>query len=101
MLTESTACRETVNILEAMIFRNSEACIDIGVVSLLSAVAAFIACVVALRFVGASVLRRILPSRRNRDPGLLKAEDVGSLGLQRRPYEPPIRSTGAWGGERH
>lgn len=93
---EMNACRETVSIIEALIFGANGACIDLGLPSLLGGIALFIGAVVVLRVIGSAVLRRILPSRaKPREP----APSPEDTGLKPLPYENPIESTGAWGGK--
>ena len=97
MLFEANTCAETVSILTAVLFGADGACVDIGPTSLLTGVALFIGAVILLRYVGASLIRRIFPSLGRKenlnDPAPLTADK----GLKRMPYESPIRSTGAWG----
>ncbi|MBT8459288.1 MAG: hypothetical protein HKP37_06450 [Boseongicola sp.] len=98
MLFEVAVCTETVSIIQAVTFGADGACIDISPVSLLGGVAMFIAAVVALRFMGASIIRRGFPSLRQKADAKDPETEVRSAdGLQRMPYESPIRSTGAWG----
>lgn len=97
---EAEICQDTVSILHAVFFGAGEACVDIGVMSLLGGVAVFLAAVVALRIAGSFVLLRIWSAVRGtrstqQDAAQTPAED----GLKRLPYESPIRSTGAWGGK--
>ena len=98
---EADACTETVSIVEALVFGANGACVDIGLGSLLGGIALFVGVIVALRFIGSALLRRVLPSGRASptapDP---TAEPAATDTLQRMPYESPIRSTGAWGGEK-
>lgn len=95
---ETAECRETVSVVESIVFGADGACVDLGIASLLGGVALFIAAVVALRFVGMSVLRSIFPSLRRENAATeKKIEQTGEDGLQRQPYESPIQSTGAWG----
>ena len=97
MLFEDT-CHQTVSILEALLLGAGDACIDIGIGSLLGGIVLFVVCVVTLRHVGSTLLRFILPKRRNHSERALMpdARDKADA-LERLPYEPPIRSTGAWG----
>ena len=97
---ETITCTETVSILEAVVFGVDGACIDIGLASLLGAVVAFIFCVVGLRVLGSRLLKRLFPSRRPDEPAPVAKQDAQfDDGLQRMPYESPIKSTGAWGGK--
>lgn len=96
---EANACEDIVSIVEALVFGANGACIDIGIGSLLGGIALFVGAVVALRFVGARVVRRILPSHRRSPEPVAETSDPDEEGLQRLPYESPIRSTGAWGGK--
>ena len=97
-MIETTECSETVSIVEAVLLGADGACVDIGIASLLAGVALFVSMVVALHFLGITILRRIFPSLR-RESGIpaKKIEQKGDGELQRLPYESPIRSTGAWG----
>lgn len=98
MLFEPATCADTVSIFEAVLLGTSGACIDIGMTSLLSGVALFIGAVILLRFVGATILRRLFPSLRRKTETIDPPEhNSNEDGLQRMPYESPIRSTGAWG----
>ncbi len=97
---EAGLCRTTVSILEAIVFGAGNACVDIGTTSMLSAVAVFIGAVVLIRFIAMRLLRVIFP-------GLFGKKRTANVppvqpdnGLQRKPYESPIKSTGAWGGTR-
>ena len=96
MLFEATACTETISILEAIALGGDGACIDIGLSSVLGAVAGFIAVVLLIRFVAMQVLRRIFPglARKQRRSASMTHEPDGAVPL---PHEGPIRSTGAWG----
>jgi len=94
----TVVCNETVNIIEAILFGSDDACIDVGLASMLGGVALFIGSVLVLRYIGISILRRILPSlRRKKSNPHIAAETPPEDRLLRMPYESPIRSTGAWG----
>ncbi|MEO9825726.1 MAG: hypothetical protein ABJF50_15030 [Paracoccaceae bacterium] len=82
-------CSDTVSILEAVLFGAGEACIDVGMTSLLVGVALFIGCVLVLRLIALIVLRRIFPKLRRQKP---EPQTPPSEGLQKLPYESPIRS---------
>ncbi|MEM9426347.1 MAG: hypothetical protein AAGA06_06565 [Pseudomonadota bacterium] len=98
MLFGANACRETVSVIEALIFGAGDACIDLGLTSLLSGVALFIGCVVALRIIGSWALRRAFGAlRRPRDVANNPVHSPEDECLQRMPYESPIRSTRRWG----
>ena len=94
----TTECKETVSIIESIFLNADGACVDLGFTSLLGGVALFVGAVVALRLIGVTVLRSIFPSlRRDNAASETKTKNMGEEGLQRLPYESPIRSTGAWG----
>ena len=98
MLFEANACRETGSVIEALIFGAGDACIDLGLGSLLTGVALFIGSAVALRVFGSWALRRAFGSLRRPKylpPPFVEAPE--ETGLQRMPYESPIRSTRRWG----
>lgn len=98
MMFETVVCNDTVNIVEAMLFGSNDACVDVGLASMLGAVALFIGSVLVLRYIGISILRRIFPSlRRKKSNPHIAAETPPESRLSRMPYESPIRSTGAWG----
>lgn len=98
MLSNAALCKETVSILQAVLFGVDGACVDINLMSLLGGVALFIGLVVLLRLIGSTLLRRAFPFLR-RQKSTIKQESAPQTdeGLQRMPYESPIRSTGAWG----
>ena len=91
-------CSDTVSIFEAVLFGAGDACIDVGLTSLLGGVALFVGCVVMLRLIGVTLLRRLLP-RLRRKTATPEGPDTQPTdeGLQKLPYESPIRATGAWG----
>ena len=93
MLFGDIQCRETVSVFEAVMFGAGDACVDIGMGSLLGGVALFIAAVVLLRFLGARLVRAVLTKR------AVKADESHEDGLTPMPYESPIKSTGAWGSD--
>lgn len=98
MLFGANACRETVSVIEALIFGAGDACIDLNMPSLLSGVALFIGCVVALRIIGSWALRQAFgalrrPKEMPESPSHMPEDEA----LQRMPYESPIRSTRRWG----
>lgn len=100
MTFTADACQHTVSIIYAIFFGARNACIDVGLTSLLGGVVMFILAVVTLRFLGVLILRRVFPALRRKnaeasDPPSAPSEE----GLKRLPYESPIRSTGAWGGK--
>ena len=93
-----TPCADTVSILEAVLFGAGDACIDVGLTSLLGGVVLFIGAVVVLRLIGMLVLRRIFPRlRRQKNERALQTPP--SDGLQKLPYEGPIRSPSTLGGK--
>ena len=84
-------CAKTVSILEAILLGSEGACISLDPVSLIGGVVAFIGCVVLLRLIAMTGLRRVFPGlRRNRDAqeATIPSEDAA---LQRMPYESSIR----------
>ena len=98
MIFDADACAETVSIIEAILLGADGACIDIGLTSLLVAVALFIGSVVALRTIAAALVRRIFPSTKSKNVVSENLTDPApNKELKRMPYESPIRSTGAWG----
>ena len=91
-----TECIKTVSILEAILLGSEGACISLDPISLIGGVVAFIGCVVLLRLIAMSGLRRVFPGlRRNRhaQEATIPSDDTE---LQRMPYESPIRSTRPW-----
>ena len=101
MFLDANPCAETVSILEAIVFGAGGACIDIGMTSLLGAVAGFVVCVLLIRYVAMQVLRQVFPGlRRTGARKVAMPAEPQDTGLQPLPYESPIRSNGAWGGER-
>ncbi|MEM9970949.1 MAG: hypothetical protein AAF762_07600 [Pseudomonadota bacterium] len=113
MIFEMGRCEETVSFLWAMIFGAGEACVDMGVTSLVTAIVAFMVAVAALRFVGSWVIRRAFSAPSARElPPLPDTPPLAKMpppadpprrkpGSQVKPDDGPIKSTGAWGGERH
>ena len=97
-MLQTSPCNETISIVQAVVFGADEACIDIGLTSLLGGVALFIALVVAFRSAAVALLRRIFPQLRHRNAGA--TEDIvppPDAGPKRLLYESPIRSTPRWG----
>ena len=90
MAFHNVQCVETVSVVEAVIFGSGEACISIGLGSLLGGVTLFILVVVVLRYIGARLLLSALSKRSAKD------NDRKEVGLKPMPYESPIKSTGAW-----
>lgn len=97
MLSTGT-CRETVGILEAMVFGTNGACIDLGMWSVLTAVMVFCLLVVGLKILGKLTLVALFGSLR------IAAQGPESYGFTDAPAVPevardtgPIRSTGSWG----
>lgn len=101
MFLDVTACTKTVSILEAILLGANGACIDLGMSSLLAAVAGFVVSVLVIRFVAMQVLRRVFPGLRGRrSKPLTPPPDPTAQDLTPLPYESPIKSTGAWGSKR-
>ncbi|MEL7149726.1 MAG: hypothetical protein AAGK71_03280 [Pseudomonadota bacterium] len=101
MFFEDVTCNETVSILEALVFGANGACVDIGMYSLLGAVAAFVGCVILIRLVAMRVLSKLFPGLRGaRQETVPDVQPQQKDTLQPLPYESPIRSTGAWGGRK-
>ena len=92
------SCRETVSILEAMVFGTNGACMDLGMWSVLTAVMVFCLLVVALKILGKVMLIAMFGGLR------IAAQGPESYGFTDAPAMPevagdggPIRSSGAWG----
>ncbi len=97
-MLQANTCNETVSIVQAVVFGAGEACIDIGLTSLLGGVFLFIGLVVVLRFAAAALLRRIFPHLLRNNAGATKGiAPPPNTGPKRLPYESPIRSTPRWG----
>lgn len=101
-------CADTVSIFEAVLLGAGDACIDLGLPSLLSGVVLFIGSVLVLRMIGMLVLRRIFPRLRRTKPGstfvsthnahpYIPQDAPPNEGLKPQPYESPIRTMGRWG----
>ncbi|MGR3511926.1 MAG: hypothetical protein ACU0GG_04125 [Paracoccaceae bacterium] len=101
MLFDASPCQSTVSLLEAILFGADGACVDLGLPSLLSALAVFVVGVVVLQWAARRAVRGLFPNRRSAEPSFTPhpapkpaPEDTG---LKPLPYESPIKSTGAWG----
>ncbi len=94
-------CSETVSILESLRLETGDACISLGLPSLLAGVCLFIAAVVVLRTVALAILRGEIAWMRfeNKEIPMDREFDPEPETLKRQPYESPIKSTGAWGGK--
>ena len=91
MLFGDIQCRETVSVFEAVMFGAGDACVDIGMGSLLGGVVLFMGAVVLLQYFGVRLVRRALGKRR------VEVVSADEAELKPMPYESPIKSTGAWG----